>query len=190
MNSKKFYNSANTYHVNLNAGALTADHNIVFPDLAGTLALTAGAQTLTDKTLTTPIIDGVTFSANNKHQIIVDHSILVADSIHAAPFAIWTAPADSIILRVIVNITTKSTGASTLDVGYTAASATTSSDTLLDGIDSGTAIGLWDSQDASLDTQTNTKAQLAASGKWITVDDKTGDCSGLLGVAYIFYIVI
>jgi hypothetical protein len=195
MNNKKFYDSADSYHVSLQApSTLTANRNIAFPNAAGTLSLVTGTETLTNKTLTspaltTPIIDGVTYSALNERQIIVDTYTLGGAAIHAANLAIWSAPAAAIILRLIVNITTASTGASTLDFGYTAVSATTSSDTLLDGI-SGTPAKLFDSADASLDSQANTLAQLAASGKWITVDEASGDATGLVGVAYIFYMLV
>jgi hypothetical protein len=190
MNDKRFYDSGNNYHTSLTtASTLTANRNVAFPDAAGTLVIASATQTLTAKTLTTPIIDGVTYSANNKRQIIVDTFALNGTAIHASTLAIWTAPAAAIILRVIANITTPSDGASTLDIGYTAVSAATSSDTLLDGI-SGTPAAIFDSGDAALDTQANTLAQLAASGKWITVDDKTGDSTGLLGTAYIFYILV
>src|SRR5262245_13163775 len=61
----------------------------------------------------------------------------------------WQNPEASAILitRVVYDVTTKSTGASTTDIGTTATSATTASDNLLDGIDTGTATGVFDNAD-------------------------------------------
>lgn len=111
-------------------------------------------------------------------------------AVHAANVAIWTAPAASIILGVWLDITTVATGACTLDVGYTAVSATTSSDTLLDGIDANAATALFDSRNHALDSGANAKAQKAASGKWITIDEASGDATGLVANAYIFYVLV
>lgn len=90
------------------------------------------------------------------------------------------------ITRVVLNITTASTGASTLDIGYTPTSATTTSDTFLDGV-SGTPAAVFDSADAGLDSGANDAAQIAAAGKWVTFNQATGDTTGLIGNAYIFY---
>jgi hypothetical protein len=110
-------------------------------------------------------------------------------ALQAANLTLWTAPAKSIILRVLLDVTTVATGACTVDIGYTATSATTSSDTLLDGIDVNAATGLFDSMNAALDTGANAKAQLAASGKWITADSASGDATGLVANAYIYYVL-
>lgn len=196
MNSKKFYDSAGNYSVDLaSTSTLTANRNIKFPDLAGTIALTSGTQTFTGKTftsptLTTPTIDGVLYSALNERQIIVDTYALNGDTLHSANQTVWTAPADSIILRVLLNVTAASIGASTLDIGYTAVSSTTSSDTLFDGIDTGAGIGFYDHMNAALDAGANAKAQLAASGKWITADEATGDTTDMRATVYIMYILL
>jgi hypothetical protein len=111
-------------------------------------------------------------------------------ALQAANLTLWTAPAASIILRVLFDITTVATGACTIDIGYTATSATTSSDTLLDGIDANAAIALFDSGNAALDSGANAKAQKAASGKWITADSASGDATGMVANAYIFYVLV
>lgn len=139
--------------------------------------------------LTTPVVDGVTYSAANDRQVITEVVTLSGAAIHAGVVAIWVAPAASIIKRVIINITTASTGASTLDVGYTATNATTASDTLLDGV-SGTPSAIFDSMDAALDSGANAKAQLAANAKWITISEASGDTTGLVGRAYIEYVLV
>jgi hypothetical protein len=119
---------------------------------------------------------------------------LTGAAIHAGTGGViaWTNPETSAILvtRVILDLTTVSTGACTLDIGVTETSATTTSDTLLDGIDANAATGVFDSMNAALDSGANAKAQKLAAAKWITIDEKTGDATGLVGVLYIQYIVI
>lgn len=118
---------------------------------------------------------------------------LVGTTMHAATngMAAWVVPeAGAIIIhRVILDVTTASTGACTFDIGYTATSATTTNDSFLDGIDV-SAAGIFDSMDAALDTQTNARAQRAAAGKWVVIDEKTGDATGLVGNLYITYQVL
>ncbi|MDP4117669.1 MAG: hypothetical protein Q8873_00550 [Bacillota bacterium] len=102
----------------------------------------------------------------------------------------WANPESSSILvqRVIFDVTTKSTGACTLDVGATATNATTSADNLMDGIDVGTAAGVFDNVE---NQGTNgTSVQKLASGKWITASKASGAAAGLVGYAYIEYVVI
>ena len=150
---------------------------------------TTATQTLTGKTLTTPVIDGVTYSANNDRQIITEVVAISGTALQAANLTLWTAPAAAMILRVILDITTQSTSASTIDIGYTATTATTASDTLLDGV-SGAAVAVFDSMNSLLDTATNAKAQKAASGKWITADSASGDTSAMVANLYIQYVLI
>lgn len=99
----------------------------------------------------------------------------------------WQNPESTSIIidRIMLNVTTKSSAACTLDVGTTATSATTSSDNLLDGVDVGTAAGLFDN---ITDGGTNGKSrQLLASGKWVTASKASGAAAGLVGYAYISY---
>jgi hypothetical protein len=101
--------------------------------------------------------------------------------------AAWANPEAGaiIIVRALIDITTVSTGAAALDIGTTATNATTSSDTLLDGVDVNAATGVFDNV---TDKGTNGKArQRLASGKWVTV---TGSAStvGMVGSMYIFYV--
>jgi hypothetical protein len=111
-------------------------------------------------------------------------------ALQAANLTLWTAPAASIILRLLLDVTTVATGAATVDIGYTATTATTSSDTLLDGVDVNGAIALFDSMNAALDSGANAKAQKAASAKWITADSASGDTTGMIANAYIFYVLV
>lgn len=163
-------------------------------DLTGAITLNgsgltsaANTQTLTNKTLTTPIIDGVAQSALNDRQLITEVVAVSGAALQAANLTLWTAPAKCIVTRVMLDVTTVATGACTVDIGYTAATATTSSDTFLDGVDVNAATALFDSQNAALDSGANAKAQLAASGKWITADSASGDATGLVANVYIQY---
>lgn len=119
---------------------------------------------------------------------------LTGAAVHAGTGGVvaWQNPeAVSIIIRrVILDLTTVSTGACTLDVGITATNATTTSDTLLDGIDANAAVGVFDSMNAALDTGTNAFAQKLAAGKWVTIDEKTGDATGLVANLYVEYVVV
>jgi hypothetical protein len=64
--------SADDFELTLSAGNPTADRTITFPDATGTVALTTdiaagtvtetGTQTLTNKTLTSPVVSGLTLS--------------------------------------------------------------------------------------------------------------------------------
>lgn len=95
--------------------------------------------------------------------------------------------ADIIVTRIILDVTTKSTAACTLDVGYTATSAATSADNLLDGLDVGTAAILADNL-GNAGTNGKTR-QKVANGKWITASKASGAAAGLVGYAYIEYLV-
>ena len=99
----------------------------------------------------------------------------------------WANPeaVSILITRVLLDITTKATAACTVDVGTTATSATTSSDNLLDGVDVGTAAGLFGSIN---EAGTNGKSrQKLAAGKWVTGSMASGAAAGLVGSAYIEY---
>ena len=94
--------------------------------------------------------------------------------------------ASILVERIIVDVTTKSSGACTLDFGVTAVSATTSSDTLLDGINVASA-GVFDNLGVA-DASAKSVAKIA-SGKWITGSKATGAAAGLAGFAYIYYTI-
>lgn len=90
-----------------------------------------------------------------------------------------TTGKDLYIVGFGLNITTQSTGASTLDIGYTATSATTSSDTMIDGL-SGATAGHFGSSGTNGKPCSNW-----ASGKWITVAEASGDVTALVGRLHI-----
>lgn len=134
--------------------------------------------------------DLATVGAQNARTKVTAVFAITGVALHAAANGILNAlvlPAAAIVTRAILDITTQSTGACTLDIGYSATTLTTS-DTMLDGV-SAAAVALFDSMNAALDTGTNAFAQKAASGKYITVDEKTGDATGLVANLYIEYFV-
>ena len=96
--------------------------------------------------------------------------------------------ASIIVQRIILDVTTKTTGACTIDVGTTAVNATTSSDNLIDGLDINAATGVFDN---ITDKGDNGKSkQKLADGKWVTASKASGASAGLVGFAYIEYVVI
>ncbi len=89
------------------------------------------------------------------------------------------------IIRVVLQIVTASSGASTVDIGTTATSATTQSDNLINGL-SGATAGVFDN---ITDKGTNGKSrQTLATGKWVTVKEASGDVTGMVATLIIQYI--
>lgn len=102
----------------------------------------------------------------------------------------WPNPESGtiIVTRLIVDVTTASTGACDVSFGVTATSATTSSANLLDEIDVN-GVAIFDNLDASdAGTLGKTKQKLAA-GKWVTGSKASGAAAGLAGFAYIHYVL-
>lgn len=102
----------------------------------------------------------------------------------------WQNPETGYILvnHVVLNVTTKTTGACTLDVGVTAVSAITSADNLIDGKDINAATGVFTNDESA---GTNGKAfKRLASGKWVTASKASGATAGLVGTYEIYYTVL
>ena len=98
----------------------------------------------------------------------------------------WKPGVACIIQRVFLDVTTKSTGACTLDVGV-AANGTTSSATLIDGVDVAAA-GLFDN---ITDKGTDGKSrQRCSTTQYVTASKASGATAGLAGNAYIEYVEI
>ena len=101
----------------------------------------------------------------------------------------WANPETSEILieHVALVVTTKTTDACTVDVGTTAADATTSSDNLIDGQDINAAGTFTNAANGG----TNGKlAQRLAAGKWVTASKASGASAGLKGSYEIYYRVL
>ena len=105
----------------------------------------------------------------------------------------WQNPEASaiVVLRLLIDLTTAATGAVTADFGP-AANATTSSDTLIDGVDLNTATGVFDNFD---NPGNDGKSLQRLDAKGGTTDHVTGSlaagaAAGLKGNAYIFYMEV
>lgn len=93
---------------------------------------------------------------------------------------------DIYVKRLILNITTQSTGASTLDAGI-AANGTTLSDNLIDGL-SGATAGCYDNM---VNAGTNGKAgQKWGSSQYLTISQASGAVAGLVGEALVEYTIL
>lgn len=88
---------------------------------------------------------------------------------------------DLIITKAIVNVTTASTGASTVDVGV-AANATTSADTLIDGLSLATA-GAWSTPGSN-----GRPAIVWGANQYVTMSEASGDVAGAVGELILQYI--
>jgi hypothetical protein len=84
----------------------------------------------------------------------------------------------------VLDVTTKTTGACTLDAGIDT-DGTGTADTLIDGVDVNAAVGVFDN---GADKGTNGGAMKWGASEYITVSKKTGASAGLVGNAYINYI--
>lgn len=91
---------------------------------------------------------------------------------------------DLIITRLVIDVTTPATGAATVDAGV-GATATTSDDTLLDGLDVGSAAILADNHS---NPGTNGKALVKwPAGQYLTISP-SASLAGLVGNAYIEWV--
>ena len=105
----------------------------------------------------------------------------------------WQNPESSaiIVVRIVIDRTTKSAGACTADFG-TAADGTTSSDILMDGVDVGATAAIEDNIE---NKGTNGKARQRLDAKggttdYLTGSKATGAAAGLVGNAYISYVEV
>ena len=119
--------------------------------------------------------------------------VALGSSDSAGGILAWQNPEASAILvvRVVIDRTTKSTGACTADFG-SAANATTSANNLLDGVDVGAAAAIEDNID---DQGTSGKARQRLDAKggstdYLTGSKASGAAAGLVGNAYIFYVEV
>lgn len=95
---------------------------------------------------------------------------------------------DIAILGIELDVTTKTTAACTGDFGTTPTSGATLSDNLIDGLDLNAATGFFNNTE---DKGTNGKSkQRLGVGKWLTGSKASGAAAGLVGFAFIQYIVL
>jgi len=93
--------------------------------------------------------------------------------------------ANVLIDMVILDITTASTAACTIDAGCAAANATTSNDNLIDGLDVHSATGQF--QTISNGGTNGLPVRKWASDKYFTISKASGATAGLVGKVYIRY---
>ncbi len=132
----------------------------------------------------------IAISATLMNQAVRVAKVALAAADTAGGILSWVNPESSaiIIQRILLDITTKATGACTADFGTTAVNATTLSDNLIDGVDIYTAAGVFDNI-TDKGTDGKSKQKLAA-GKWVTGSKASGAAAGTVGFAYIEYIVV
>jgi hypothetical protein len=176
---------------------------------SGAIVTTTGTQTLTNKTITSPTITGATLTTATLTAPTISSPVMSGPGVPqvavidlagagwhtgngTADFLSWTVPADCVITRLIVNTTTKSNGAATADIGYTATDNHTNADNLVDAINIGGAAIcqgniLPGPFGVTVDTELTCLA--AASAKFVTFH-ALADPTGLVGKAYIFYFTL
>lgn len=115
--------------------------------------------------------------------------VALAASDSAGGLFAWVNPEAGaiIVTRVILDVTTKTTGACTADVG-TAADGTTSNDGLIDGLDINAATGVFDNL-GNAGSNGKTRQRVAA-GAYVTGSKATGAAAGLVGSALIAYVAL
>lgn len=96
-----------------------------------------------------------------------------------------TSGLDRIVTQVILDVTTQSTAAATVDVGI-AADGTTSNAQLMDGI----AVGAAGTFDMLTNAVAGTGPNRWDDGEFLTISEASGDVADLAGYAYIQWIVI
>lgn len=114
-------------------------------------------------------------------------SLVASDA--AGGFLTWQNPESSSILvkRVILHVTTAATAACTVDIGGTGTSAATSADNLIDGLDINAATGYFDN---TINGGTAGKGAIKVdAGKWVTGSKASGAAAGVVGSAWIEYIL-
>jgi hypothetical protein len=143
-------------------------------------------------------IDGTALTSTAAELNLIDNADRVVKVAKVALSAVDTAGglfawqndegAAIMVQNVLLDVTTKATSACTADLGTTATSAATLSDNMIDGVDVATAAGLFDS---ITDKGTNGKSrQKLADAKWVTGSVASGASAGIVGFAYIEYVVI
>lgn len=97
----------------------------------------------------------------------------------------WANPTGGSILvtKIVLDVTTASTGASTIDCGI-GTNATTSSDVLIDGVSGGSIAVLDNIEDQGTNGKSSGKA---SSTQAVTCSEASGDVTGLAGYVYIYY---
>lgn len=115
----------------------------------------------------------------------IERQALGAAGVAAGDILAWANPtgASIIVTGLVLDVTTGSSGASTIDCGI-AANGTTLSDILIDGVSGATAGALDHLKNAGTN---GAGAGKATSSQYVTCSEASGDTTGLVGYAYIYY---
>lgn len=116
--------------------------------------------------------------------IVLQERVTISGATTSGQIAAFELSSGTVVHRAWIQVETASSGSCTLDVGI-GATATTSGDTLLDGI-SVASTGIKDSADGT-DNGTNgvAKPQHAAAGSYVTATVASGDADGFVGTLHI-----
>jgi hypothetical protein len=103
----------------------------------------------------------------------------------------WQNPESVTIIvdRVVLDVTTVASAACSVEVGGTATNGTTASANLITAQDVHSATGQFDSLLAAVGGASGLGVYKCAAGKWITGSTSSGASAGLVGSAYIYYIL-
>lgn len=136
------------------------------------------------QTLTRGRVKAGQFDAPDGIQKIAKVALAAVDT--AGGLFAWKNPEGVAIFvnRIELDVITDPSGACTADLG-SAANGTTLSDNLIDGLDIGTAAGLFDNL-GNPGTNGKTRQKLTSS-QWVTGSVASGASAGLVGFAYIHY---
>jgi hypothetical protein len=91
-----------------------------------------------------------------------------------------------LVHELYIDITTQSTGASTLDAGI-AADATTGSDTLIDGVSGASVLRATVLKNGGTNGRNGV---VWSSSRFLNVEEKTGDVDGMVAKFYVLYSVV
>ncbi len=94
---------------------------------------------------------------------------------------------DLFVTRLVLRVTTASSGAGTVDAGVAATEV--SDDTLIDGLDVNAATGAFDNI-TNKGTNGKPQGKLWPSGQYLTVTKASGATAGLVGQAIVFVVPV
>ena len=160
--------------------ALGANKNV---DMLAVADLKLGADAGTSVTVTAAeinLLDGT-------DRIVKVEVVALAAVDDAGGVFAWSPGAAALIKDVYIDLTTKATGACTIDVGI-ANNGTTLSNTLIDGLDINAATGLFNSHQNG--GANGLPYRRCGATQYVTGSVASGASAGIVGSAYIEYILI
>ncbi len=122
-----------------------------------------------------------------RNSIVVEKGALAASDAAAGVFS-WQNETglDVFVTRVVIEVTTATSGACTVDVGQAATAV--SSDNLLDGLNANATGESDNAQNGG--TNGDKVGKKVATGEFVTASMKTSAAAGLVGSYYVFFVPI